>query len=105
MVRVIPSAEISEGWVTITTHSKASILSRKEKHFTGSRRRHIGQSRREIETLQREEYRLQQEIAANVQFTPDPQDIRKACELVRRNLKGLSLEDKRQAMEILQVRV
>ena len=65
----------------------------------------IGQLRGEVETLQREESRLQQEIAANVQFTPDPQDIRKACETVHRNLKGLSLEDKRQAMEALQVKV
>jgi len=39
----------------------------------------IGQLRGEVETLQREESRLQQEIATNVQFTPDPQDIRKAC--------------------------
>jgi hypothetical protein len=29
----------------------------------------------------------------------------KACELVRRNLKGLSAEDKRQAMDALQVKV
>ena len=65
----------------------------------------IGQLRGEVETLQREESRLQQEIEANAQFTPDPQDIRKACETVHRNLKGLSLEDKRQAMEALQVKV
>ena len=65
----------------------------------------IGQLRGEVETLQREESRLQHEIAANVQFTPDPQDIRKACETVHRNLKGLSLGDKRQAMEALQVKV
>ena len=57
------------------------------------------------DTLQREESRLQQEIAANVQFTPDLQDIRKACETVRQNLNNLSLEDKRQAMEALQVKV
>gem|GEM_PF-6905963 len=65
----------------------------------------IGQLQGEVEALQREESRLQQEIAANVQFTPDPQDIRKACETVHRNLKGLSLDDKRQAMEALQLKV
>ena len=80
---------------------KAFEITGDEETFTQS----IGQLQREVETLQQEESRLQQEIAANVQFTPDPQDIRKACELVRRNLKGLSLEDKRQAMEILQVKV
>jgi site-specific DNA recombinase len=65
----------------------------------------INQLQAEIEALKREETRLQQEIAANVRFSPDPQDIRKACELVRRNLKGLSLEDKRLAMDALQLRV
>jgi site-specific DNA recombinase len=65
----------------------------------------IGQLRGEVETLQREESRLQQDIAANVQFTPDPQDVKKACEMVRQNLNNLSLEDKRQAMDILQVKV
>jgi len=65
----------------------------------------IGQLRGEVETLQREESRLQHEIAANVQFTPDPQDVKKVCETVRQNLNNLSLEDKRQAMDILQVKV
>jgi len=65
----------------------------------------IGQLRGEVEALQREESRLQHEIAANVQFTPDTQDVKKACETVRQNLNNLSLEDKRQAMDILQVKV
>jgi site-specific DNA recombinase len=65
----------------------------------------INQLQAEIEALKREETRLQQEIAANARFSPDPQDIRKACELVRRNLKGLSMEDKRLAMDALQLRV
>lgn len=59
----------------------------------------------DIEILQREESRLQHEIADNAKFTPEPQAIRQACELVRRNLKGLSLEDKRLAMDALQLKV
>ena len=68
-------------------------------------RQTIGQLQSEVEALQEGESRLQQEIAANAQFSPDPQDIKDACELVRRNLKGLSLDDKRQAMEALQLKV
>jgi hypothetical protein len=60
---------------------------------------------KEVEGLRREESRLQQEVAANAQSRPDSEDIVKACELVRQNLKGLSAEDKRQAMDALQVKV
>jgi hypothetical protein len=80
---------------------KAFEITGDEDTFTQS----ISQLRGEVEALQREESRLQKEITANVLFIPDPQDIRKACELVRRNLKGLSLEDKRQAMDALQLKI
>lgn len=80
---------------------KAFELTGDEETFTQS----IGQLQREVEALQRERLRLQQETEAHTQFKPDPQDIQKACDLVRRKLKGLSLEDKRQAMEALQVKV
>lgn len=77
---------------------KAFELTGDEETFTQS----IGQLQREVEALQRERLSLQQETEAHTQFKPDPQDIQKACDLVRRKLKCLSLEDKRQAMEALQ---
>jgi site-specific DNA recombinase len=92
----------------LSNREKQKIRAWKAFEITGDEEtfmRSIGRLRAEVEALQREESRLQQEIAANAQFKPDPNDIREACELVRRNLKDLTLEDKRQAMEALQVKV
>lgn len=80
---------------------KAFEITGDEKTFKGS----ISQLQSEVEAFRQEESRLRQAIVANVQFRPNPQDIREACELVRRNLKGLSLEDKRLAMDALQLKV
>ena len=59
----------------------------------------------DVDALQREKTRLEREIQTNQQFRPDLQDIKKACELERQNLRNLSPDDKRQAMEALQVKV
>lgn len=68
-------------------------------------KRSIGQLQREVEALRQERIHLEGAIEASRQFSPDVNDIKRACEVVRQNLKGLSLEDKRMAMEALQVRV
>lgn len=71
----------------------------------GRFRQSIGQLAKEVEALQREESRLEQEIETNRRSHPELKDVEKACELVRQKLKGLSVEEKRQALEALQVRV
>ena len=80
---------------------KAFELTGDEETFKQS----VAQLQREVEALRLEKLRLEQAIEANEEFKPDLQDIKKACELVRQNLKGLSPEDKRQAIEALQVKV
>ncbi len=68
-------------------------------------KRSIGQLQREVEALGQERTRLGGAIEADKQFKPDVADIKRACEVVQQNLKGLGLEDKRMATEALQVRV
>jgi hypothetical protein len=41
----------------------------------------------------------------NRQFNPNLDDIKTACAVVQQNIRSLSLEDKRLAMEALQVKV
>ncbi|MFC2000585.1 recombinase zinc beta ribbon domain-containing protein, partial [Chloroflexota bacterium] len=65
----------------------------------------IGQLQREVESLQQERLRLEGAIEGSRQFSPNANDIKRACEVVRQNLKRLSLEDKRMALEALQVMV
>jgi len=48
---------------------------------------------------------IEQKIEAFEQYQVDIQGIKHACDLVKRNLKSLNFEDKRLALEALQVRV
>jgi len=59
----------------------------------------------EVKELLNEELHLQKEIAANTQFNLDADGIRRTCELVRQNLKSLRFEDKRLALEALQITI
>ena len=59
----------------------------------------------EIRMLQQEKERLQEWISASSQYTLSVEDIKKACVSVKRNVKGLGFEDKRLALEALQIKV
>ena len=78
---------------------KAFELTGDEETFKKS----IGQLQREVESLQQERLRLEGAIKGIRQFSPDVDDVKRACEVMRQNLKGLNLEDKRMALEALQV--
>lgn len=80
---------------------KAFELTGDEEAFKAS----IAQLKEEVAALQGEKLQLEKRIEASRQFELGVDDITRACELVRRNLKGLSFEDKRLALEALQVRV
>ncbi|NQT47549.1 MAG: recombinase family protein, partial [Chloroflexi bacterium] len=68
-------------------------------------RRSIAQLEKEIDGLKREQLQLQSAVEASRQSKPDILDVKKACDLVRQNVKSLSFNDKRLALEALQVRV
>ena len=55
--------------------------------------------------LQEQKASLEQKIAAFQQCQVDIEGIKQACELVKRNLRDLSFDDKRLALEALQIRV
>lgn len=80
---------------------KAFELTGDEEAFKAS----IAQLGEEVRALQQEKSQLEKRIEASNQFELSVEDMRGACELVRRNLKGLSFEDKRLALEALQVKV
>lgn len=65
----------------------------------------IAQLGEEIRALQEEKEQLKKRIEANSQFRLSVQDMERACELVKRNVNGLSFEDKRLALEALQIKV
>lgn len=59
----------------------------------------------DIRELEAERNSLQNRIDSNEQLIVGGDNLKKACELVASNLKSLSFEDKRMAMEALQVRL
>lgn len=65
----------------------------------------IAQLEEEITALKEEQERLQKRIEAGNRFGLNIQDLERACELVKRNVKGLSYEEKRLTLEALQIKV
>jgi hypothetical protein len=59
----------------------------------------------EITSLEQEKLELDRKIGNYEQYEIDAERIKEACQLVSNNLKGLSYEEKRLALEALQVRV
>ena len=68
-------------------------------------RRGIASLGKEIEALEEEKLSLEKRIEAIKQCQLDEEGIKKACELVSRNLKTLSFDEKRLALEALQIKV
>ena len=60
---------------------------------------------REVGELAQEKARLERQIRESQQFNPDITQIKQACELVASNLKSLTFEEKRLALEALRIRV
>ena len=60
---------------------------------------------REIQELQREKAKLENQIDVAKQFAPDIDDIKKACQLVADNLNSLSFDEKRLALSVLQMKI
>jgi len=65
----------------------------------------IGGIQKKAQALQQEKSKLEAALQANRKFKPTRNDVERACHLVSQNLKSLSLDEKRMAMEALQVRV
>ena len=80
---------------------KAFYLTGDEEAF----KRNIGMLAKEIEALKETQSELEERISASKQFEVDIDGVKGACELVKRNLKTLSFEEKRLALEALQVKV
>jgi len=59
----------------------------------------------EAKALQEEKSNLERTIEAAKQFQLDKESVMRACELVCKNLKTLTFEDKRFALEALQIKV
>ena len=68
-------------------------------------RRNIGQITREMEGLKEEQHRLEGCIRASNGVRLDAENIKAACEIVKSRLGALSFEDKRLALDALQIRV
>ena len=68
-------------------------------------RRDIGQITREMEGLKEEQHRLEGCIRASNSARLDAENIKAACEIVKGRLGALSFEDKRLALDALQIRV
>ena len=68
-------------------------------------RRDIAILDREIQQAEAEIARLEERIESNKQFTLNADNLKQACEVVVSNLKTLSFEEKRLALQALQVRV
>ncbi|MBA7711772.1 hypothetical protein ES703_120738 [subsurface metagenome] len=60
---------------------------------------------RGIQELQDEKDNLENRIQGNEQLTVDIDNLKKACELVSNNLKSLNYEEKRLALQALQIRI
>ena len=71
----------------------------------GSFKKEIEKLMREITGLNDEELELQHKIESYQQYEIDAERIKEACQLFSANLKGLTYEDKRFALEALQIRV
>ena len=100
--------DTSEATAQLASREKQKARVWKAFELTGDEetfKKSIGQLQREVESLQQERLRLGGAIEGSRQFSPDVDDVKRACAIVRQNLKGLSLEDKRMALEALQVRV
>jgi site-specific DNA recombinase len=59
----------------------------------------------EIKALQDEKLNLERRVEASKQFKLDGEKIKKACELVSENIKALTFEEKRLALEALQIKI
>ncbi|MCL0102907.1 recombinase family protein [Dehalococcoidia bacterium] len=59
----------------------------------------------EVQALEKEKVELKNRIEGNEQFEFDIDNLKKACELVVSNLKGLGFEEKRLTLQALQIRV
>lgn len=68
-------------------------------------RENIALAQNEITQLQQGKAKLQRQIEETKLFNPDISDIKKACELVAKNLGSLSFEEKRLALDALQIKV
>ncbi len=80
---------------------KAFEITGDEKTFKAS----IAKLGEEVRALEEEKLRLEKRIEVCGQFKLDFRDIRRACNIVKRNLRGITFEDKRLALEALQVKV
>jgi site-specific DNA recombinase len=67
-------------------------------------RRDIAMVTEEINALLQEKSNLEKKIEASKEFHMDVEGIKRACELVRQNLRSISFEEKRFILEMLQVR-
>ncbi|MFP3976012.1 MAG: recombinase family protein [Chloroflexota bacterium] len=68
-------------------------------------RKDIRNAEQEIGTLGEEKAKLEKRIDESQQLQLDAQSVREACRLVKQNLGNLTFEDKRLALEALQVKV
>lgn len=65
----------------------------------------IANLQKEATSLEQESNQLQQRIKAGRELQLDPEDVRRACDLIRGNLKDLDFESKRLALDALDVTV
>lgn len=59
----------------------------------------------EVKALESEKLELQHRIESYRQYEVDAERIKEACQLFSANLKGLTYEEKRFALEALQIRI
>lgn len=71
----------------------------------GTFKQDIERLTREITSLENEMLELEHKIQSYEQYEIDAERIKEACQLFSTNLKGLSYEEKRFALEALQIRV
>ena len=68
-------------------------------------KRDIGMLNSEVKALEDELLHLEERIKHAERFHSSVTDIKRACQLIKRNLGSLSFEDKRLALEALQIKV
>ncbi len=71
----------------------------------GSFKQDIEKLMREITGLNNEELELEHKIQSYQQYEIDAERIKEACQIFSANLKGLTYDEKRFALEALQIRV
>jgi len=80
---------------------KAFYLTGNEEQF----KRDFKELEKNIEMLQSQKAHLESRLASSLEFEAHKEEILAACQVVRDNLKILSFEEKRQALEALSIKV